>query len=100
MLLDLGLQTEGKFQKVLEASQYPKKSKGQASGKEAQWKNGKTPFPGSKKNKYTSNPAVFSTHGPKLPDWQGIEIQGPSGFWALMGREANSLGESKIAKWS
>lgn len=34
MLLDLGLQAEGKFQKVLEACQYPEESKGQASQQE------------------------------------------------------------------
>lgn len=57
MLPDLGLQTEGKFQKVLEASQYPKKSKGQASRKEAQWKSGKTPFPGSKEEQVKTKPS-------------------------------------------
>lgn len=40
MLLDLGLQTEGKFQKALEASQYPEKSKAsqQERGPVEKWK--------------------------------------------------------------
>lgn len=93
MLLDLGLQTEGKFQKVLEASQYPEKSKAsqQERGPVEKWKGTSSRLQRATSQK--SNPAVFSTHGPKLPDWQGDEIQGPSGFWALMGKEVNLPGE-------
>lgn len=58
------------------------------------------PFQAPKNNKSKSNPADFSTHGPKLPDWKGDEIQGPSGFWALMGKEANLPGENKTEEWS
>lgn len=84
MLLDLGLQTEGKFQKVLEACQYPEKSKGQASQQER--------GPVEKMERHLFQ-APKRNHGPKFPDWQGDEIQGPSGFWALMGKEVNCLGK-------
>lgn len=61
MLLDLGLQTEGKFQKVLEPCQYPEKSKGQASQQERGpvEKNGKTPFPGSKEEQVKIQPSCL-----------------------------------------
>lgn len=58
MLLDLGLQTEGKFQKVLEACQYPEKSKGPA-GKRPSGKNGKAPFPGSKEEQVKIQPSCL-----------------------------------------
>jgi hypothetical protein len=96
MLLDLGLQTEGKFQKVLEASQYPKKSKGQASRKEAQWKSGKTPFPGSKEEQVKIKPSCL-LH----PLYQSLQTGGEMRSRALVdsthqwGRKPTCLGKAR-----